>query len=137
MTVLAPVYQAVRDRVATVATALSMPIVHDNAPEPAKATTWARVSVLIEDTRQASLGTPVRFRSRGAAVLNVSTRAESGDATLLAAVDALCDSFRGLTLTSPAEVRFDSPTPQGAATVDGPWFTRTVRIPFIADTYQT
>ena len=136
MTALAPVFQAVRDQVATVATSLAMAVVHDNAPEPTKSPTWARVSVMVDDTRQVSLGLPVRFRSRGAAVLNISTRAESGDATLLAAVDALCAAFRGLSLSSP-EVRFDSPTPQGASVVDGSWFTRTVRIPFIADTYQT
>ena len=136
MSTFAPVFQAIREQVATVATSLDMPVVHDNAPEPAKALTWARLTVQVDDTRQASMGAPVRFRSRGAAVLNISTRAEKGDATLLAACDALCTAFRGLSLASP-EIRFDSPTPTGATVVDGAWFTRTVRIPFIADTYQT
>jgi hypothetical protein len=134
---LAAVYQAIRERWATqVATPNELPTVYDNAPEPAKAAQWARLSVVIDSTTQVSMGLPVRFRSRGAAVVNLSTSAEKGDAALIALTDDVLDAFRGVSLSSP-QVRFDSPTPIGSPTVDGAWFTRTVRIPFIADTYQT
>ena len=132
---MAAIFTAIRERwEAQVATPSVLPTVYDNAPEPTKAAQWARLSVQIDSTAQASMGVPVRYRSRGAAVVALVTSAEKGDAALLTLIDAIVTGFRGVTLTTP-EIRFDSPTPIGSPVIDGPWFTRTVRIPFIADTY--
>jgi hypothetical protein len=129
---LAQIHEAVRQRfVDEVATSLSLPVVHDNAPEPTKAATWCRLSVETYQTAQVSTA-PARYRTQGRLVANLFTRFESGDAQLLAVFDAITTAFRGVSLPSP-DIHFRPPGLVGVPARSDAWFQRTAVVEFFAD----
>jgi hypothetical protein len=130
---LAAIVEAVRTRfVDEVATPLSLPVVHDNAPEPTKAARWARVSVETDMPVQASLGDPVRYRVTGRLVVNLFARLEAGDAVMVEVLDAMTTAFRGVALPDP-DIHFRPPGFVGVPARSESWFQRTARVDFFAD----
>jgi hypothetical protein len=133
---LAAVVEAVRQRfIDRVADGLPLPIVHDNAPEPTTAARWCRLSVETDLPRQVST-VPARFRTTGRLVANLFCRLQSGDAPLVAVLDAMTAAFRGVVLTSP-DVHFQPPGFVGVPARSDAWFQRTARVDFFADEVAT
>lgn len=132
-------FEWIRDRFKTLVTdELELVTVHDNAPAPADVVqNWCRFSIAVESTTQVATGT-ARYRSTGAATVNLFAPARLGDAALLSRASTVIAAFRGVAVETPALISF-TPAPSiiGTAEVDGAWCRRTVRIPFRVDEVVT
>ena len=107
-------------------------VVFDNAPDNATdAASWCQCFIQVDNTVQISM--PPRYRMTGAAIVNVYVAASSGDKTLNGHCEAIADSFRGASITSPMVAFRPSPTITGSAQRAEGWASRTIRIPFRAD----
>lgn len=137
---------AIRARfLAEVATPNDLVVVQGNQPvdNAELGARWCRLSVQAATRQQVSSGQPGhrRFRLAGVAFAVLLEALDHGDGDQDELVDAIQQAFTGISLSlagSPAiYLRFRPPFPSGEAQRDseGPWWARTVQIPFIADDF--
>jgi hypothetical protein len=118
------------------------PVVYDNAPRPVpdtvppSVTSWVRFSVLTGDVTQATVGgTGQRiFRTIGMAQVDLFYGLDEGEEFMLLAADLCIAQFRGISI-GPPSITFTPAPSLSAGTRDGPWWKRSVTIPFRADEF--
>ena len=78
---------------------ISVPTGHDNAEfDPPESGLWARMSVMIGEQRQTSMGAILnKYRTRGAIVFQIFSDLEDGDLAAVQLADAIADLYRGVT----------------------------------------
>lgn len=129
----AQVFEAIRTRFRTVfEDAESVPVVYDNAPEPARAQSWCRFSIQVDTHEQVAMGA-TRYRMTGVATALLFVPNEKGNKTQVDLADAIVAGFRGVRLTSPSVVFTPPPGIVSAGARDEVWHVVTVQIPFRAD----
>lgn len=128
--------------VAAVARPLQLAVVAGNQPmgDRAPAARWCRLSVQAASRDQVLTGSAGkrRFRTRGVLFAVLMEPMNAGDGEQNRVVDAIQAAFTNVTLTSADPqvfVRCRPPYADGEALPDGPWWARTVQIPFDADDF--
>lgn len=115
------------------ATANSLAVLRDNAPEPAdKAARWSRLRITGTAVELLSTSGAVRkWRVRGQALAELYVPAKQGASVLRTLCDAITTTFRGITLASP-DIRFAPPT-FGQVQDSAGWARRDATIAFMFD----